>query len=289
MLMHKSLVLIVSSSVLGFVACSSASAPLGNDEDAGASSTTTDAGSLVDSGIDTTIDSGTIDTDSGVDSGPVVTGEFSCAGDPLPTTAPASITIAGNVADESISGQTPLDGVAISAYPSQTSTTPLANATSASGAFSIVVGTGGVPLDGYLKASKSGELDTYLYPNAPLAVSSSGLSVVMLTSSTYGFLAIGGGVTQDDTKGDLAVVVLDCNAQPVSGAIVMTSPAGTVRYSGSAGPSASAVATSTDGLAYVFNVAAGDVTVSATAGSVSLRSHHLVSRAGAFTTTLVTP
>jgi hypothetical protein len=281
-----SLAFVISSSVFGFAACSSSSAPIGNDLDAGSAN---DAAPPIDSGP-VSYDSGPSIIDSGSDTGPIVTGDFGCAGSTLPTSAPASITIAGAAIDQSISGQTALDGVALSAYPTQTSTTASSNATSdSSGSFSLIVGTGESPVDGYLKATMSGEMDTYLYPNAPLAADESGLSVVMLTSSTYGLLALGGGVTQDAAKGVVAVLVLDCESQPVMGATISTSPAGTVRYNTAAGPSSTATSTSADGIAYVFNVPTGDTTVSGMAGSVSLRTHHLVVRSGAFTTTLVTP
>lgn len=278
--------LVISSSIFGIVACSASAAPLGNDfVDAGQ---TTDSGSFVDSG--TIAQDGGSSFDAGVDSGPVITGDLSCAGRALPTTAPASITIAGTVVDQSVSGQTPLENAALSAFPSQTSTAAISNANSLSGgAFSLVAGTGGTPIDGYLKASMTGEMDSYLYANAPLATSQSGLSVVMLTSDTYQLLQLGGGVTQDAAKGVVAVLVLDCESQPVAGATITTSPAGTIRYDGTTGPSTTATATGDDGIAYVFNVAAGDVTVNATAGSTALRSHHIVVRTGAFTTTLVTP
>jgi hypothetical protein len=286
MRISSTLAFVISSSVFGFAACSSSSAPLGDDVDAGG--TTPDAGSPVDSGSKN--DSGSVIVDSGSDTGPVITGDFSCAGATLPTTAPASITVSGTAVDQALSGQTLLEGVAISAYPTQTSTTASSNdTTNAVGAFSLVVGTGELPVDGYLKATLTGEMDTYLYANAPLAKDSAGLDVVMLTPTTYGLLSFGGGVTQDAAKGIVAVAVLDCEAQPVVGATVSSSPAGDIRYGGSAGPSKTATSTDTSGLAYLFNVPTGDVTVSAMAGSTALRTHHIVVRSGAFTTTLITP
>jgi hypothetical protein len=280
----RSLSFVLSSSIFGFVACSSSSSPVGFDADAGAA---IDAGVVVDTGAP---DSGNTVVDAGFDSGPIVTGDFSCAGATLPTSAPASITIAGKAFDQSLGGQTALEGAALSAYPTQTSTTASSNAiTDATGAFSLVVGTGATPVDGYIKATTVGEMDTYLYANAPLAKDQSGLNVIMLTANTYALLTGGAGVTQDAAKAVVAVLVLDCEAEPVQGAVVSTSPAGTVRYNDGSLPSTKATATAADGIAYVFNVPAGDVTVSVMAGATALRSHHVVSRSGAFTTTLVTP
>lgn len=274
----------VASSIALVAACSSSSAPIGNEAaDSGAA---TDAAQAADTGAR---DSGAIVDAGAKDTGPVVTGNFACAGASLPTTAPASITVGGRVVDQSTGGATALSDVAFSAYPTQTSTTASSNATSGgTGAFSIVIGTGGVPVDGYLKATKSGEMDTYLYPNAPLAADASNLAVVMITPDTLTLLQLGASATQDADKGLVAVVVLDCDGNPVQGATVSIGSA-TIRYDGAAGPSATAAATGADGIAYAFNVPAGDATVSAMAGTVALRTHHLVSRTGVFTTTLVTP
>lgn len=279
----RSFTFVLSSCVFGFVACSSSSSP-NSFADAGSA---IDAGVVADAGA---TDSGNTVVDAGFDAGPVITGDFSCAGATLPTTAPTSITIAGRAFDQSLGGQTPLDGASLSAFPTQASTTATANAfTDSSGAFSLVVGTGESPLDGYVKATMTGEMDSYLYPNAPLATSQAGLNVIMVTADTFGLLVSGSGVTQDAANGVVAVLVLDCESQPVAGATVSTSPAGTVRYNEGSLPSAKATATAADGIAYVLNVPTGDVTVSAAAGTYVLRSHHIVSRTNVFTTTVVTP
>ena len=75
----------------------------------------------------------------------------------------------------------------------------------------------------------------------------------------------------------------------MQGATVTSSPAGDVHYNDASGPSAAASSTAADGIAYIFNVPTGDVTLSGAAGGVTLRSHHFVSRTNVFTTTLITP
>lgn len=47
--------------------------------------------------------------------------------------------------------------------------------------------------------------------------------------------------------------------------------------------------TGADGIAYIFNVAPGNVTISATGGGLTFRSHPVNARAGKVTTTLIQP
>jgi hypothetical protein len=76
----------------------------------------------------------------------------------------------------------------------------------------------------------------------------------------------------------------------VGGVTISSTPAGTVRYNGSNGlPSSTATMTMADGLGYVFNVAPGQVTLSATGGGMTFKSHAVNARADQVTTTLITP
>ncbi|MEO8797309.1 MAG: hypothetical protein ABI551_05435, partial [Polyangiaceae bacterium] len=283
----------VSSSMLASAACSGDSAGVVNSADAG-DGTTSDAATAADTGA-TTQDSGT-PTDSGTppkDSGAATDSglvSFPCQATPLPTTAPAMLTVTGGVVDQGAGGQTPISGATVEGYATQTSTTAIASTTSdASGDFSLTLSTGGVPLDGYLKLSKAGELDTYLYPNQPLVADQAKLAGIMVTSTTFSGLAFLAGVTQNAAKGFTAVAVLDCSGASVAGAIVTTSAGGTTKYNGTSGPSSTAAATGADGLAYVFNMTPGDATVMVTVGGKAYRTHHVFTRTGAFTTTLATP
>ncbi|MGH7285630.1 MAG: hypothetical protein ACRELY_29270, partial [Polyangiaceae bacterium] len=122
-----------------------------------------------------------------------------------------------------------------------------------------------------------------------LAADVPNLRVLMLTTTVYAFLPSLLGATQDAGKGVVGVLVLDCDGNPVEGATVASSPAGEAHYNDASGPSTTATSTAADGIAYLFNVPAGDVVLSGTAGAITLRSHHFVSRTNAFTTTLITP
>lgn len=163
--------------------------------------------------------------------------------------------------------------------------------TDAQGNYSLVVPTNGKPVDGFVKATKSGYMDTYLYAPAPLTADFSMASINMLTPNTFGLLS--GtlcGVSQA-TMGTIAVEVIDTNNATVAGAMVSSSPAAS-KYCYDAGspsyPNKSATMTDSDGVAIMFNVTAGPVTVSATLSGATFKSHTVNAVAGAFTTTLIT-
>src|SRR5262249_21468741 len=157
------------------------------------------------------------------------------------------------------------------------------------GNFSLVIPTMGAPIDGFIKATKTGYVDTYLYPPAPLIADFNMASVNMLTPSNFGLLS--GTLcraTQDAAKGTIAVLVEDAAAMPVGGATVSSSPAASNYCYDSGGfPSSTATMTDTDGLAFMFNVT-GPATVSAMKSGATFKSHGVNAHAGALTTTLIT-
>jgi len=70
---------------------------------------------------------------------------------------------------------------------------------------------------------------------------------------------------------------------------VSSTPAGTVRYNAGGGPSSSATSTASDGIAYIANVTAGNVTVQANASGHTLRQHVVNARADVITLTEIQP
>jgi hypothetical protein len=186
------------------------------------------------------------------------------------------------------SSSTPIDSARVDAFLTGNASSLDSAITDSSGAFSLTVATAGIPLDGYIRARRSGYLDTYTFPSAPLPASIS-RSFTMLTPSVFGLLSGFLGVTQTAGNGWIAVVVVDCTGNPVAGAAVSTTPPGTVRYDDNSGPSSTASVTGTDGQAYVFNVGAGNVVVAASVGTTTFRSHTVVAVADQITVTLVAP
>ncbi|MDQ3366284.1 MAG: hypothetical protein M3680_12735 [Myxococcota bacterium] len=226
------------------------------------------------SGADASTDSsGT--TDAGVD-GPV---------------APAMITLTGTATARSAGGAAPVADAVIAAYRDADEATPIAmTTTSATGTFTLTVPTGGVALDGFLKATKAGFVVSYLYAPAPIATDTTMLPMNMLTTGNYGTVYALAGVGEEDAKGTIAVVVTDAANMPVAGATVSSTPAATYKYNGANGlPSSSATATAADGVAYMMNAPLGAVTVTAAKAGSTFAANGVKAFDGALTTTLIVP
>jgi hypothetical protein len=213
---------------------------------------------------------------------------FQCLGDTLPTTAPALINVTGQIKSNALS-PTVLAGVEVLATHTGTDTLA-ADTSDTPGFYSLSITTGGTPVSGYLRMTKSGFLPTYAYPARPL-VADAVDNVLMITSSELTFLGTAVSVTQTAGNGFIGVIVKDCDGNNLSGATVSINPPGSssVRYNAGSTPSASATSTSADGVAYVFNVTPGNVTVQASSHGHALRAHVVNARADAVTLTEIQP
>ena len=206
---------------------------------------------------------------------------------------PATIMISGTAAEVGISGLTPVAGVVVEAYSNSSDTTVVATATTdAAGTYSLTITTNGVVLDGYLKATKSSYMTTYLSPPAPLAATFAGGSVRMISPLVFNFLSGAAQASQTSGMGFVAMIVDDSATMPVSGASVSSEPqAESYRYNDSSGrpTGAGTTVTAADGIGYMFNVPPGEVTVSAMKSGSTFKSHPVNVRADVITTTLVAP
>ena len=212
---------------------------------------------------------------------------FGCVDDPLPTTAPALVTVNGAIRANALTPG-PVSNAIVTAYRVGAPDTIASDTSNTPGDYAVSITTGGTPVNGYLKVTHSGQLDTYAYPSRPLSASLT-TNVLMPTQSEIDFLGLAVGVTQSASNGFIGVVVKDCFGATVAGATVSTTPAGTVRYNAAGAPSSTATSTSADGVAYVFNVPAGDVTVRANGGGETLRQHVVNARANVITLTEIQP
>lgn len=198
------------------------------------------------------------------------------------------ITVSGTATKREGTSANPAAGVMVNAYKNSDPNTSMANATTdAAGMYSIVITTGGVAVDGFLKAQLSGFLDTYLYPPKALDADFNSASLNMVNQSTLDLLS--GtlcGLTQDGAKGLVAVLVVDAANAPVAGATISSSPtAAKYCYNSGGFPNKNATMTDTDGIAYMINLTPGDVTVMASKSGVNFPTHKVNARAGTLTTT----
>jgi hypothetical protein len=98
------------------------------------------------------------------------------------------------------------------------------------------------------------------------------------------------GVAVDPTKATFLIGVVDCNGDPVSGAVITTNPKGTTLYIANGMPSTSAVATdAVTGSAIVANVDVSNTLFGATVGDKTLRSHSFDSVPGVMSQTEIRP
>jgi len=223
-------------------------------------------------------------------------GAFSCLGDPLPTTAPDPVTVAGTAKTLNGLSTANADGVLVEAFPTAGGAALDSATTAADGKFSLSLTTGAAPLDAYIKATKSGLLDYYLFPATPLSADVSSAPVLVLSSSSLGTvesLASVTPATDPNTVGLVGVVVQDCDGNSVSGATISVkengNEVGDMRYVAGSLPSTTATMTDSNGAAFVFNVPAGTATISASVGGMTLRTHSITVSGGATHATIVVP
>src|SRR2546426_1588257 len=112
---------------------------------------------------------------------------FECLGQALPTTAPATITVTGQVRQNVLS-QTALRGAYVFAFRTGDTTTLTADTSNTPGFYSLSITTRGTPVNGYVRATDSPHITTSPYPTVPLAGDAT-QNVLMITSSELSFLA----------------------------------------------------------------------------------------------------
>lgn len=205
-----------------------------------------------------------------------------------PPAVAAMLTLSGTASSIGIGGRTPEPGVVINAYKVSDDSMIGTATTDTSGNFTLTVSTGGVAVDGYLKGTKATFKDTYLYPPAPLTANFSGATVLLLTPSTWNQATQIAGATQTAGNGWIGVLVVDTTMTAVAGATISSTPAGMVHYNSSSGlPQAQATMTAADGIGYVMNVAAGQVSMSAAKTGATFKTHSINARADQVTLTIV--
>ncbi len=202
--------------------------------------------------------------------------------------AAAKITVAGTAQAQGVSS-TKLAGVTVAAYRNGDETTPLATTTSdTQGAYSMDIETGGVAVDGYIKATIASYLDTYLYPPAPLSEDFTNASINIVNNGTVTAFGSLCNIDIAATDGVVAVEVVNAAGTPVSGAAVASTPAASVYcYNGTSPlPDHNATTTAADGIAYMIAVN-GTASVTATKGGLTFAAHTVNARPGTLTTTII--
>ena len=194
------------------------------------------------------------------------------------------LTLSGSTKEQGQSGSTALSGVTISAYRSSDNMM-IATATSdATGKDSLAIDA--TPLDGYLKATKSGYTDTYVYPAAPWGQDAT-LETSLLSTGTFGLLVTFAGGDSKQGRGHRDPV--GRGGQPGDGR-QGHEHAGLGRRNNSDGTGAptSTTGTPADGTAFFLSVPIGNVTVNATKSGATFKPHAVAAHSGALVTTVIT-
>lgn len=216
--------------------------------------------------------------------------DFSCAGNAAPTTATANITVSGTAQGLSGMSAAPLDMVSLEARAvSNDGVLAMTGPTTSTGTFSLgPLTSNNAPVDAYLRAQRAGstmERVTLVYPPSPLTADLMDAPVLMISDAQLNQLGMG-FISQMASKGFLAIFVVDCANTPVAGA-ALTAKLGNTD-TGNVVP-LETFAPQAAGTFFVFDADVGDITVSATLGSHTFRSHVVKSAAQTTTTTIVRP
>jgi hypothetical protein len=211
------------------------------------------------------------------------TGPLRCLGQPLPTTAPPQIVLTVQTIDAKTAQ--PLANVTVTGLMLPPVTTD------AQGHATLTATTNGVPVDSFVSASGAGAVGyatSHQYPSRPYDHDQQ-LVVPMLTFNDMATFASDAGALFDTSKAQLAIVVVDCDGSPLSGATV-AGGGGQVAYTVSGTPTQGATATDATGVAYVFDAPAGTFTVAAqTSTQQALRSHTVAAPASDWTQAAIQP
>lgn len=221
---------------------------------------------------------------------PVQQYDFSCMGNAAPTTAPTTMTLSGtaqNFNTQTFSAE-PVAGATVRTRTANEE--PIAGATTttdAQGNFSVTVANqGGMPVDGYLEATKEGSRTVRLYPAGPIHQSLSMIPILLLTNVSFAAVQQFAGKPQSAANGTVGLAVLDCANMPIEGATISVKQ-NNVEYADAAHTyDASALQ---PGAFLVFDVPPGDVEVNATYNGMPLRAHMVRTAATTTTTTYVRP
>lgn len=202
--------------------------------------------------------------------------DYSCAGEPDPVVVPDTVTVSGLAYTPGLPGITPdvmVDGALVRAF--EVGGGELSRTTSMTdGTFVLVTATSGAPTATYLRAQKSGLLETHLYPPRLLSGDVADLELALFDSTQRDLLEGRAGVEQSDDLGMVVIGVVDCEFIAVSRATVATTPAvGATVYQDSVGiPNPLIESTSLEGFAFLFNVPIGDLEVTASVDGMTFRA-----------------
>lgn len=165
--------------------------------------------------------------------------DFTCFG-ATPPAAAATVTLSGTAQELQFDlvnftfAVVPLAAATIDSCPSTSTTCPSGQrldqqTTASNGTFTTAaISTGAVPLDAYVKGTKTNYRPTYVYPPRPFTSDQAQIPVVTLTNSNFS-IAVNSGllpVTHNAGNGLIATIVTDCGFLPIAAATISVKQGG---------------------------------------------------------------
>ena len=249
-------------------------------------------GAASDAGIDA---SAVVDAAPRADAMPPVDArpaDLTCAGGDPPTVADDPVSLSGTVFTLQNLSETPVQGATVAAFTRGAEDTALdSDNTDAQGVYELSAATGGVPLDAFVRAEETGYIPTRVYPPTVVATSLADVPIPLLDQNLLDTVTFFAGVDQDPDLGIVLLVVADCEGTPIEGATVSSTPAaGDIVYANEQGiPSSDQTATAAEGIAYLFNVPLGEVTVGGSKSGQDLAEHPVDVLADEISATVILP
>lgn len=216
--------------------------------------------------------------------------DLTCHGNAAPTTADPTVTVSGTAQVVSGMNLAPANNVSLEAHSVVGGATlDTDGPTGAAGTWTLGPITAGVPVDAYIRATRSGsggERTTLVYPPQPLRTNQTMVPVLMISDTQLNGLLSLVGMHQDADKGLLGIAVVDCAGMPINGATVSAKQGNTdVGQPFDIGQFSAQFA----GTWFVLNVPPGDTVVNARYNNTDFRAHTVSSAAMTATTTVVRP
>ncbi len=218
--------------------------------------------------------------------------DFSCSGMMPSTMAVDPLRLSGQVIDPIQNMRTGIPGATVEAWKHGGMAALATTTADAMGAFSLDIVTMGMPFSGYVRATKTGFVESRFVGPLPLTQSFPGQTIALWEPGQLGLVhSLVSAPPPDATGADMIIAVVDCRGEGVAGVSVQLTPAaGALGYLNDAMlPDTTQTQTGSSGLVFVFNARAGMVHLTATGGPGALRPADLQVPAGVFVTTALVP
>lgn len=211
---------------------------------------------------------------------------LACVNDPAPATGPNPLAVSGSASDINIVSQmtVPVAGATLQAFRIGQAQA-VANSTSdANGNWTLSIpNPATTAVDGYIRASKTGNRTVYLYPPGPMAADIAMAPLLLFSNTTFSTIVAIAQVSQAASNGTVGLAIVDCNNMPLPGATIAVQQGGAnVGQFFDAG-------TLLPGGSFTFDVPPGPTDIKVSYNGTNFRARVVETVAGSTTTTIVRP